>query len=95
MWFDDLDFQPHRHASRSLGKIHARAVLRNGATISVVFTPEDPAGPNDEPYEVQSSSLEGENGDGIFYAMEPDDVQRIMDTSEKTPPAGADGARQG
>ncbi|WP_156387781.1 hypothetical protein [Methylobacterium sp. Leaf399] len=79
MKFSDLEFKPHRRAARHPGKTHARAVFPNGETVSVVFTPSDPSGPNDEPYEVLSSNIDGESGDGIFYCATPDDVQTIMD----------------
>jgi hypothetical protein len=85
MWFDDLQFVPHRRASLYPGKMHALATLPNGATISVVFTPDEPLGPNEEPYEVQSSALDGQDGDGIFYAMTPEDVQAIIDETAKQP----------
>lgn len=81
MKFADLDFRPHRRADRSPGKTHALATLANGKAVSVVFTPIDPHGPNGEPYEILTSALGGENGDGIFYCATPDAVQAIIDRS--------------
>lgn len=89
MWFDDLDFQPHRRADRYPGKVHARATLPNGAEISVVFTPEEPNGPDDEPYEVRTSALDGSEGDGIFHCHRPEDVQRVMNLSALAEPSAS------